>query len=135
MLSGPNRKDNEDTFYMIRRALFLQSIIERKAKNLIQNKRANIDDSVLRALLKVPKYKHGVRSMAAILEMSMLNNKKKFEQSALPPEEQLDMHVDAEIFSKLVSRDVLFNSNMEKLAQKFMKSILEHLVKTHLRNQ
>ncbi len=114
---GPNRKDSEDTFYMIRRALFLRSIIERKAKNLIQNKEANIDDSVLRALLKVPKYKHGVRSMSAILEMSMLNNKNKFEQSALPPEEQLDMHVDAEIFSKLVSRDVLFNSNMEKLAQ------------------
>ena len=55
--------------------------------------------------------------MGAILEMSMLSNKNKFKQSALPPEEQLDMHVDAEIFSKLVTRDVLFGSYMEKLAQ------------------
>ena len=52
---GPNRKDNKDTFYMIRRALFLRSMIERKAKNILNDKKeANIDDSVLRALLKVP---------------------------------------------------------------------------------
>ena len=115
---GPNRVGSKDSFYMIRRALFLRSMIERKASDILNTKgEANIDDGVLRALLKVPKYKHGVRSIGAIFEMSMLSNKKKFEQSALPPEEQLDMHVDAEIFSKLVSRDVLFASKMEKLAQ------------------
>lgn len=115
---GPNRRDGEDTFYMIRRALFLRSMIERKASNILNDeKEANIDDGVLRAFLKVPKYKHGVRSMGAIFEMSMLSNKTKFEQSALPPQEQLDMHVDAEIFSELVARDVLFGSAMEKLAE------------------
>jgi hypothetical protein len=114
---GPNRQGDNDTFYMIRRALFLRSMIERKAKNILHKGTASIDESVLRAFLKVPKYKHGVRSMGAILEMSMLTDKKKFEQSVLPPQEQLDMHVDAEIFSKLVSRDVLFGSHMENLAQ------------------
>jgi hypothetical protein len=123
---GPNRRDGEDTFYMIRKALFLRSMIERKAGNILNDKKeANIDDGVLRAFLKVPRYKHGVRSMGAIFEMSMLSNKNKFEQSALPPQEQLDMHVDAEIFSKLVSRDVLFGSAMEKLAKRSMKNIAE----------
>ncbi|MEN6553737.1 MAG: RyR domain-containing protein, partial [Methanobacterium sp.] len=115
----------EDTFYMIRRALFLRSMIERKAKNILNKKEeANIDESVLRAFLKVPKYKHGVRSMGAIFEMSMLTDKKKFEQSALPPQEQLDMHVDAEIFSKLVSRDVLLDSKMDELAQEIHKEFI-----------
>lgn len=125
---GPNRRDGEDTFYMIRRALFLRSMIERKADNILnEDEKANIDDSVLRAFLKVPKYKHGVRSMGAILEMSMLSDKKKFEQSALPPEEQLDMHVDAEIFTKLVSRDVLFGRAMEKLAEEIHKDFVKRM--------
>jgi hypothetical protein len=118
---GPNRQGSNDTFYMIRRSLFLRSMIERKAKNILHNGTASIDESVLRAFLKVPKYKHGVRSMGAILEMSMLTGKNKFEQSVLPPQEQLDMHVDAEIFSKLVSRDVLLSSHLEKLAEEIHK--------------
>ncbi len=114
---GPNPQNNKDLFYIMRRAIFLRSLLERKAVHLLDNKKhINIDSGVLRAFLMVPLYKHGVRSMEAIMDMSMLKRRKKYEQSALPSKKQLEMHVDSEIFSKLMLRDVLFNQSMEKLA-------------------
>ena len=58
----------------------------------------SIDDGVLRALLNVTRYKHGARSMTAVIEMSRLAGKKRFALSALPVKKQLDMHVDADEF-------------------------------------
>jgi len=76
-----------------------------------------IDPGVLRALIKVPAYRHGARSMEAILDMSMLAGRTRFDQAALPPAAQLAMHTDADVFSKLVSRDVLFGAGRERLAR------------------
>ena len=62
--------------------MLLRSLIERKTPHLIdENGEAQIDNGVLRALLKVPRYKHESRSMEAILEMSILTNAKKWEQA------------------------------------------------------
>jgi hypothetical protein len=77
---------------------------------------ACIDSGVLRAFLRVPRYKHGARSMEAIIDMSALVGKRRFTQAALPPSKQLEMHVNSEIFLKLVSLDVLFNDAMERMA-------------------
>ena len=53
--------------------MLLRSLLERKVSHLINdNEEAQIDDGVLRALLKIKRYKHESRSMEAILEMSML---------------------------------------------------------------
>lgn len=112
---GPNPVANED-FFVIRRAMLLRSLLERKtkAKDIFDiDGAANIDDGVLVALLKVPKYKHGVRSMEAIIDMSMLLGKRSFEQAALPPAEQLELHVEAETFSRLM----LFRQARERLAK------------------
>jgi len=137
---GPNRMKDQDNLAMIRRAIVLRSILERKAKQLEQkaklldrkeeylidaNKEALIDPGVLRAFIKVPEYKHGVRSMEAIVDMSMLADHKSFEKAALPPVAQLELHVDAQAFSRLVVRDELFGAAREKLGRAFHERYLK----------
>jgi len=65
----------------------LRVLLEQKAPEIIdpQGRAAAIDEWVLRALIRVPRYQHGVRSLEAILDMSMLAHKKIFEPAALPP--------------------------------------------------
>jgi len=103
---GIDKKQDQDYLYMIRRAMVLRSILERKAKNIFLGSEANIDPSVLNALIKVPKYKHGARSMEAIIEMSILSNMRHFERSALPSSEQLKLHVNAVEFKKCLNQQI-----------------------------
>ena len=70
----------------------------------------------LRALLKITRYKHESRSMEAILEMSMLTNAKKWEQSYLPSKEQLKLHVDEEQFLRHLMHDAFYSEKIESLA-------------------
>ena len=105
-IAGIDKKTKDDYIYMIRRAMVLRSILERKAKNIFLESEANIDPSVLNALIKVPQYKHGVRSMEAIIEMSILSNMRHFERSALPASEQLKLHVDAVEFKKCLNEQL-----------------------------
>lgn len=117
-ITGLNCSGVDDSFFIIRRALRLRSLLKGKAPHIFDDKGdANIDHGVLRAFLKVPEYKHGTRSMEAIIDMSMLAGKNKFDQAALPPSKQLELHVNSEIFLKLMKRDVLFNDTMERLAK------------------
>ena len=120
---GPNQTDeNWDQLFIVRRAMLLRSLIERKVPHLINEKgEAQIDNGVLRAMLKVARYKHESRSMEAILEMSMLTNAKKWEQSYLPSKEQLKLHVDEEQFSRHLMQDAFFSEKIEKLAMDIYK--------------
>ncbi len=118
---GPNQTDeNWDQLFIIRRAMLLRSLLERKVPHLI-NKRgeAQIDSGVLRALLKVTKYKHESRSIEAILEMSRLTNAKKWEQSHLPAKDQLKLHVDEEEFTRHLMQEEFFAEKVEELSIKF----------------
>ena len=116
---GVNQTDREwDQLFIIRRAMLLRSLLERKVPHLIDGRgESQIDNGVLRALLKVPKYKHESRSMEAILEMSMLNDAKKWEQSHLPSKEQLRLHVNEDQFSRLLMQEEFFSEKIEKLAK------------------
>src|SRR5262249_36046067 len=61
------------------------------------SKRAEIDADVLYALLTVDRYRHGARSIEAILQMcTRIHN--KIEKSSLPSRAQLNMHVNADEF-------------------------------------
>jgi hypothetical protein len=55
--------------------------------------------------------------MEAILDMSMLAGKSRWEQAALPPAEQLALHVDANVFTRLMLRDILLTGAREVLGQ------------------
>jgi hypothetical protein len=123
---GPNSVDGNDTVFIIRRAMLLRSLLERKTKHLFDgNNRARIDKGVLRALIKVPRYRHGARSMEAIIEMSMLSGRVCWEQAFLPAKEQLKLHVDEEMFSRLVVRDVLLGAAREKIAKAIHEKYLK----------
>ena len=125
---GPNRQKSaseespaSDPYYIIRRAILLRSILQRTAPQLLQSQDGknllSIDRGVLRAFLKTREYKHGVRSMEAIGAMSQLAGKTAFERSSLPPEAQLDLHVDGQEFLALVQQMELTGDLLEKLAE------------------
>ncbi len=115
---GPNPVNEEDATYLIRRAMLLRSLVERKAPQVLDSQgRVRIDKGLLRALLRVPAYHHGARSMEAILDMSMLAGKSRWEQAALPPAEQLALHVDAPLFVRLMLRDILLTGAREVLGR------------------
>jgi len=108
---GPNRqhiKDDCDDAFIIRRAQLLRVLLEndKTASGLFNSKKElSIDDGVLRAMLNVTKYNHGTRSMIALVEMSRLEGKNRFDLSALPVKKQLDMHVDADEFLFLTKKE------------------------------
>lgn len=118
---GLNQTDDQwDQLFIIRRAMLLRSLLERKAPHLINERgEAQIDNGVLRALLKISRYKHESRSMEAILEMSRLTDAKKWEQSYLPPKDQLRLHVDEDEFTHHLMRDEFFNEKVEQLSEAF----------------
>ena len=117
-IMGCNRADDNDRFAIIRRAVLLRSLLSRNTGHLIDEQGvAAIDPCVVRAFLKVPTYRHGARSMEAIIDMSLLSAKRRFAQSALPSNEQLKLHVDADRFMRLVLQDVVFNDAIETIAR------------------
>jgi len=115
---GPNPSNHQvDQLFVIRRAMLLRSLFERKLPHLVNDRgEAQIDNGVLRALLKIPRYKHESRSMEAIMDMSILTNAKKWEQSYLPSKAQLKLHVDEEQFTRYLMHDVFYSEKVESLA-------------------
>ena len=91
-----------DRMYPIRRALLLRALLEKREPQLKVGERIIIDDAVLNGLLSIPRYLHGARSLEMILAMSAVSGRKEFERAALPPEAQLNLHVDAKEFMNLV---------------------------------
>jgi len=107
-----------DPQYVIRRAVVLRSIIERCRKDVIgTDKRANIDEGLLKALLTVWSFKHGTRSLESIIQLCHLDDSGVLHRSSLPPAEVLELHVSAPEFLGLVTADVEFHGDtLETLA-------------------
>lgn len=114
---GPNPTNQfTDHLFIIRRAMLLRALLEEKVPHLIQEGEAKIDNGVLRAMLKIPRFKHESRSMEAILDMSLLSEAKKWEQSCLPSKEQLKLHVDEEAFLRHLMHDTFYSEKLESLS-------------------
>lgn len=114
---GPNPQGEGDPFAVIRRAILLRSILERAARGLFAGGELNIDPGVLRAFLETKEYRHGARSLEAVVATSRLSGTSAYERSSLPPEPQLDLHVDARDFLALVQRPDLEGDLLERLAR------------------
>ena len=106
-----------DPTAIIRRAILLRSILERNASQVVQGGRVQIDPGVLRGFLHTTRYKHGVRSMESIVAMSTLTGRTRYERSSLPPEAQLDLHVDCRDFMANVQLLELEGQLLERLAE------------------
>ncbi len=92
----PVPDQNHDQKYGIRRALILRDLL--KAYHL----EGAIDDAVLNGILRVPRFHHGARSLRAILQMSRISGRDRFERAALPSFDQLSLHVDPKSFLECV---------------------------------
>jgi hypothetical protein len=132
---NPKSEDGGRNDYIIRRAVLLRSLLEKKAGHLIENRtrRSPVDQSVFFALINTHKYKHGSRSMEAIIDMSMLQERKVFEPAALPSIKQLEMHVNADDFMNLLMANINWDweSNIIELA----KQIHKHHIDKHSKTQ
>ncbi|OGN98529.1 MAG: hypothetical protein A2Y89_03750 [Chloroflexi bacterium RBG_13_51_18] len=119
---GSKKGTGSDPYYIMRRAITLRSIFERSAPHLFYNegnKRniMSIDRGVLNAFLLTKEYRHGARSMEAIVTMSQLAGKTSFERSSLPSEAQLDLHVDGHDFFAIIQRMEINDEIIERLAE------------------
>jgi hypothetical protein len=98
-----------DPLFSIRRAVMLHGLIKRNMPDIYdkREKELDIEDGVLNALLYVPKYKYGTRSIEAIIKMSIPGDRKarSFTKSMIPPPEQIEIHVDAAEFYRLMESD------------------------------
>jgi len=91
-----------DPLYKIRRAVLLRSVLKKNMPFIYneENEKLDIGQRVLKALLNISEYKYGLRSMQAVIEMSVSVGRDShgFTSAMLPPPEQLEMHVDAKEF-------------------------------------
>jgi len=98
---GPNQINSGDKNFILRRALLLRGLCERKLK--FNENIAPVSADIINAMLHVPVYKHGARSMEAIIDMSRIDGN-SWEPASLPSHAQLSLHVDADAFIDLVLR-------------------------------
>lgn len=95
---GVNPSDAGDTAAYLRRAFLLRTLLQQRGPQMLANGRLAIDPGLLRAFLAVSQYLHGARSMEAIVDMSALTGRLKYERSSLPASHQLALHTDADEF-------------------------------------
>lgn len=96
-------RSEADGAHLIRRAFLLRSLFERRWPGIIDNGRVAIDPGVLRAFLGVERFGHGARSVEAIIDMSALAGKSRFERSTLPADHQLALHAPVEEWAQLIA--------------------------------
>jgi hypothetical protein len=100
---GPDQVDEGDLFWPLRRAVLLGSLFDRIAPRLRGNGIAAIAEPVVNALLQVKHYRHGARSIEALLRMSALQqDSERFDIAMLPPDSQINLHTDAKRFNELL---------------------------------
>ena len=105
-IAGPNKVDDEDIAWKIRRAILFRSILQRKHLRYLlpqADGEANIDEDVLRAFLNVEEFSHGTRSMEAVLEMCIVPRGQRLDKSCLPPDSQMELHVNPEKFTECLN--------------------------------
>ena len=118
-IQGPNPAGSveEDSAYILRRAVLLRSMIERKLPK-VKNAGGtiNVDPDIIKAMLKIPEYRHGARSIESVIDMSAVFGKEYWDKSDLPPADQLKIHVDEVQFKNLLLINQIFSAYREDIA-------------------
>jgi hypothetical protein len=97
------RDADDDLCCPIRRALFIRGQFKVKDKKPLK-----MDMGVLRALLEIPHYKAGARSLVFLCQQLKRGASGSASRSDLPGRQLLDMHVDAAKFWEICERDLPF---------------------------
>jgi hypothetical protein len=104
--AGPRRPDPADVCFPLRRALMIRSTL-----GCARDARLDFDSDLLDALLLVPKYKHGARSLQKMVSSLRPHDGVTIRRSALPPPALIDMHVDGAAFDRLLKRNKGFRAS------------------------
>ncbi|MDR2120503.1 MAG: hypothetical protein LBP64_06480, partial [Tannerella sp.] len=123
-IAGPNRRDDSDNAYILRRALLLRSLCERDER--LKAGGNFIDENILRAMLYVPEYKHGARSMETILKMSKIENG-VWLPSCLPMGSQMSVHLNDRKFTDILLINILEQSLEGRIAQAIHRKYTEYM--------
>jgi hypothetical protein len=115
--SEERKKDPDDIFFPVRRALIIRNALGCKGND----ERLEIDAGVLTALLEVSDYEHGARSLNKILEPLSAARKVSrapLRRFLLPAPNQLSPHVSSDEFHDICARDLPFKTDeiVRKLA-------------------
>ncbi|MDP9104544.1 MAG: hypothetical protein M3N49_01300 [Candidatus Eremiobacteraeota bacterium] len=113
----PNSPVVIDAATALRRAKLLRVFLEQSPGDLeetvplkvggkaaVMRKRLSVDPGVVAAFLSVKSFGFGARSMEAIVKMSALSGKSRYDRSSLPPDDQLALHVNAQAFLRVANR-------------------------------
>ena len=106
---GPISAFPSEPAILLRRANIFAFQLAEKAPHLRDASGAlNVSDSVLRALLYLPKFVHGNRSFEAMLDMSHFQGDVKFTPALLPAAGHTSLHADASHLGRLLSTEYPF---------------------------
>jgi hypothetical protein len=115
---------------LVRRAVVLRVALQKKFPALFDaGGRLRIEPALAHAFLTVDRYRHGARSIEAIVEMSRLLECGQYDASSLPPASQLDQHVDAEAFLAIMARPLALGEHLERLARAIHERYLQGQLK------
>ncbi|HET7800910.1 MAG TPA: RyR domain-containing protein [Humibacillus xanthopallidus] len=127
-VAGPNRRQRYDALigswvdddappdisFPVRRALLMRAT--GGYVGAAEDAEMDIDGGLLSAFLEIGRYEHGARSLETIMKLTRSGGQPGIRRSALPPEDQLSLHVDADEFMGLVDLDLPFKMHSEELA-------------------
>ena len=119
-IQGPNPAGDieQDRAYVLRRAVLLRSMIERKLDKVKNaDGTVNVDPDIIKAMLRIPEYRHGARSIESVIDMSAVFGKAYWDKSDLPPADQLKIHVDEVQFKNLLLINQIFSAYREDIAK------------------
>ena len=130
-IAGPNPRDSGDYNYILRRALLLRDFCEDDSRIDMEHKDESgkpdfIDPNILKAMLLVPKFKHGARSVKTILEMSRIETG-KWTPASLPLGEQMEIHVSDRRFTDILLINEIIASPLGEIAQKIHRQYYESM--------
>lgn len=131
-IAGPNPRNNEEHGYILRRALLLRSFCQRHSFLDVKSNARFIDNNIVIAMLLVPIYKHGARSMETIIKLSHISGP-VWSPSALPLGEQLSVHVNTRAFTDLLLLPVIENSTEGQIAQMIHSRYYDMMTKKGVR--
>ncbi len=104
-INRPEDEASDQDRYILRRALMLHGMLKKRLAfegSGQPPKGGFMHPAIASAFCEVKHFKHGARSLEAILDMSDLSRGRRLSPSDLPSKTQLDMHVDATQFLKIV---------------------------------
>jgi Cdc6-like AAA superfamily ATPase len=103
-IRGPNAEPR-----MLRRAVLFRSEFVNRGRRIGVD-RFYPDRKMMEALLQVGRYRHGARSIAAVVELSRIDKRKRFGWEALPKDHLIALHIDrGPLDAKLIGGAIAFS--------------------------